>query len=176
MFLDDYPLKSMEVEHEPSDSLLIKASRNRKNNIKVFIILSTVQLVCVVATLIEGHGERSGLFWAMLLLSIISLVVSIRESRSLAKGCSNRSVKVGFLGLVDTYVFSGMNTIEIRYPFKQIQGIAVSNSHIAVTMSRNGGLDIPVDMFVSERDMKGFAKALSVVARCELSEGDLHAV
>lgn len=171
MFLDDYPLRSMEVQHEPSDNLLRQARRNRKINSWAFIVLAALWLVCIIATLIERHGERNDLNWAMLVLSVLSLLVLIKESRSLTIGCSIRSVKIGFLGLVGSSVFSRMNTIEIRYSFKKMQEIAIDRRQLRVTMAQDRDLEIPVEMFASERDMRGFAKALSVAARCELVEG-----
>jgi len=175
VYLDDYPLRSIEVQHEPSDIRFVEAKRNRKNTCKVFLVMTVLWLVCIIVALIEKQGERTGLIWAMLAISILSLVFTFRESRSFTQMRSSRSVKIGIMSLLDSYQFSGMNTIELRYPFKQMQGIAVRKRHIVVTMSRNGILEIPVDMFVSESDMKGFAQALSEVARCELSAGDSHA-
>ncbi len=176
MYLDEYRLKPIDIGLDLVDPIYQQALVNRRRATKLYIawFLLTVAYICLTVSV--GGDTLKPMKWLFMAVMVSMPVPGFLGTRKVLERIVRRSVTTRLLRLVVTYTVSGYLHVELDYPFWKMRRIDVGLKGITVRYKGIGRLELPVEMFASEKDMRGYAKALSVAARCELVEGGEHAV
>lgn len=176
MYLDDYRLKPMAVGLDLVDPIYQQALENRSRVTKFYIAWFALSVAYVCLFAVVGGSALKSLQWLFMAIMIAMPVPGFVGNRKVVEKIVSRSVTTRLLRLVVTYTIPDHLHVELDYPFSRIARIVVQPSGISIYTKGIGMLEMPIGMFSSENDMKGFAEALAIASNGELAVGKANVV